>query len=232
MQTTSQLYQRLITAQNHYFESAIEINGVMYPQSQIFEMTTDIAAFGADPEIGKAVAQEINVRMIEPEETIPPMAVMRPFTRVCADGQHSEWLPQGVFYIDTRETDESYRGLPVITLHGFDAMLKTEQDYADTQLDWPATDISIVREIASKIGVAVDDRTVAIMTAGYTYPLPTGYTLREYLGYIAADYTGCFILTEAGALRLVAFQDLPEETNYLIDKEGSCITFGGDRILV
>ena len=82
------------------------------------------------------------------------------------------------------------------------------------------------------MGVSVDPRTTAMITQGYTIPLPTGYTLREVLGYIAAMYVGCFIMSDAGELRLVSILELPPETNYLIDQLGDAITFGGDRILV
>lgn len=232
MQTTSALYQSIVADLNHYFETKLEINGVSYPEKEIFEMTTSIQMFGSDPEIGKVVAQEINVRMLDPGVTIPPMAEIRPFVRACNATQQSEWLPQGVFYVDTRETSISYDDLHILTLHGFDAILKTEQDYAETALTWPAADIDIFGEIAGKIGVTVDPRMSDLMTEGYTYPLPTGYSLREMLGFIAAEYVGCVILSEENKLRLVSLPELPKETNLLIDQNGNYITFGGVRILV
>lgn len=232
MQTTSALYQQIISDHNHFFEASVEIGGVRYTDDKIFKLTTDIQMFGREPELGKALAQEMELQMLQPAETIPPMAEVTVYARACTDTLQSEWLQQGVFFVDTRATDISYDGLELLTLHGFDGMLKTEQDYADTDLSWPAKDIDIVKEIAAKIGVTVDDRTVADMADGRTYPLPTGYTLREYLGFIAAEYLGCFILTEQNQLRLVSLTGLPKETNYLIDREGNYITFGGDRILI
>ena len=256
MQDTSPLYRQILSDPGHYFEVSVVIGEIgdlvtefgsrilfggtailvarSGPESgfwgsQIFSMKTSSRMFGNDPEIGQAIAQEIELQMLQPAGDIPPMAQVVPYVRVCTDSLQSEWLRQGVFYIDTRETTASYDGLQVLTLHGFDAMLKTEQDYADTGIDWPATDIDIVQEIATKIGVTVDPRTVALMTAGYTYPLPAGYTLREMLGYIASAYVGCFIITEDDQLRLVSLLELPPETNYLIDNAGDAITFGIDR---
>jgi hypothetical protein len=89
-----------------------------------------------------------------------------------------------------------------------------------------------VNEIAYQMGVSVDARTTALMTNAYTIPLPTGYSYREVLGYIASMYVGCFIMSDEGKLRLVSLLELPHETNYLIDQIGNAITFGGDRILV
>ena len=232
MQTTSALYQEILADLNHYFETKIEVAGVSYPESQIFELSTSLQMFGAEPEIGKVVAQEINVRMLDPGVSIPPMATIKPYVRACTSTQQSEWLPQGVFFIDTRETSISYDGLHILTLHGFDAILQTEQSYAGTALTWPAADIDIFGEIAGKLGVTVDPRTTELLTEGFTYPLPTGYSLREMLGFIAAQYVGCVILTEENKLRLVSLPELPKETNLLIDQNGDYITFGGDRILV
>ena len=144
----------------------------------------------------------------------------------------SEWLQQGTFFIDTREITHNDDGLDMLTIHGFDAMLKAEQDYATTNLNWPALDTDIVREIAGKMGVSVDDRTWDIMTDGYQLPLPTSYTLREMLGYIASAYVGCFVMTDVGTLRLVGLTELPPETNLLVDEFGYSIMFGEDRIKV
>lgn len=259
MQDTSLLYRQILADPDHYFEVAVAIGepgdlvtergetilfggtailiarsgpDAGYQDSQIFSLKTSSQMFGNDPEIGKAIAQEIELQMLQPAGDIPPMAQVVPYVRVCTETQQSEWLQQGVFYIDTRETTASYDGLQILTIHGFDAMLKTEQDYDGTSINWPATDIAIVREIASKIGVTVDPRTVALMTGRYRYPLPTGYTLREMLCYIATAYVGSFIITETGQLRLVSLLELPEETSLLVDSVGDYITFGGDRIKV
>lgn len=149
-----------------------------------------------------------------------------------AEKRTSEWLQQGVYYIDTRESSHNDDDLTVLTFHGYDAMLFAEQDYARTNLDWPAVDTDIVNEIAGMMEISVDPRTWDIMTGGYTLPLPTNYSLREILGYIASMYLGSFIITEKGELRLVTLLELPAETRYLIDQAGYAITFGGDRIKV
>ena len=111
-------------------------------------------------------------------------------------------------------------------------MLKAEQDFQSNAITGDSVDTDMVDEIARIMGVSVDPRTYDVMAASYTIPLPTGYSCREVLGYIAAMYVGCFIITDEGKLRLVSITELPPETNYLIDEQGDAITFGGDRILV
>lgn len=285
MQNTSALYRQLYALQNHWFETKVNINGVDYHEDQLFAVSTSSQLFARNPEVGKAVAGEINVTLINPADDIPIMAVVRPYVRVCGyivaaeqprvmggivfltdassidgediatlDGaainsdivyypnitelQESEWLPKGVYYIDTRQTSHNDDGVTLMELHGYDAMLKAEQYWGDDMMPsggWPddgLTDIQVVQMIAAKMGVEVDSRTVTDMDGGYKIPMPIGYTLREVLGYLAAPYLGCFIMTEQGKLRMVSILDLPPETNYLIDNAGYAITFGGDRILV
>lgn len=144
----------------------------------------------------------------------------------------SEWIPQGVYYIDTREVTANQDGLDVLTIHGFDAMLKTEQEYASNEAVGDNYDTAYVRAIANAIGVEVDDRTWELMGTGYIVPFPLGYTMREILGFVAASYVGCFVMTDEGKLRLVSMTDLPAETNLLIDSVGDVILVGGDSILI
>jgi hypothetical protein len=237
MQNTSALYRQILSQDNHWFETKVRINGIDYGESMLMGVSTTSSMFSGNPEVGRAISGEISLSMIAPSNTIPRMAKIEPFVRACsrlpgAATQYSEWLPKGVFYIDTRETTKNGDGLNILTLHGYDAMLFAEQDFAGTSLDFPAVDTDIVAEIASTMGVKVDDRTYDLMTDAYTLPLPSGYSLREILGYIASMYVGSFIMSEIGELRLVSILELPPETNYLIDNAGDAITFGGDRILV
>ena len=145
----------------------------------------------------------------------------------------SERLPQGVFYIDTRKVTANNNGLDILTLHGYDAMLKTEQPYASNDVVGDAPDTQYVQAIADAIGVEVDPRTWEIMR-GYIIPFPLGYTMREILGFIAASYVGCFVMTDEGKLRLVSLLGLPEYSreSLLVDEYDDIIILGEDAILV
>ncbi len=231
MQNVSQLYTSIITNE-HWFETKLDIDGVgTFNENQLFQVVTSHNMFDKTPELGKAISGEIDVTMLYPNVSIPTMACLRPYVRACNATQQSEWIPQGVFYIDTRERTKDDTGLSFLKIHGFDAMLKGEQFYHG-RIAGDSTDAQMVAEIAYQMGVEVDSRTYALMNAAYTIPLPTGFTYREILGYIASMYAGCFIMTDEGKLRLVTIYEIPPETNYLIDQLGNAITFGGDRILV
>ena len=67
---------------------------------------------------------------------------------------------------------------------------------------------------------------------GYMIQYPAGYSQREVLGYIAAAYAGCFIISDIGELKLIVLGGIPKESRVLVDGAGLAITFGGTRILV
>lgn len=286
MQRTSEEYKRILALDDYYYEVSVVIGdygtliternerilfaneailvsssdaGSGYRENMIWSMTTTQSMFKNMPEIGNAIAGEIEIRMTRPAGEIQRMAQMRPFVRILGTKKNptivgiavagvdtvgysnedlqSEWLQKGVYYIDTREYSANTDGLQIMTLHGFDAMLMTECDYpSDDEHDYPLLDITMVEHIASSIGVSVDPRTYEIMTLGYEFPLPAGYSSREVLCMIAAAYCGTFIMSDIGELRLVQLNEYPKETAVLIDHSGATITFGvgeeATRILV
>lgn len=235
------VWDSLITNQNHYFETEILINDVEYGQDRILELITDWRVFNEEqPGVGGCLASELTTKILAPTETIPRMARVEPYVRVTDGTTYSEWMPQGVYYIDTREVTDNDDDLPILTLHCYDAMLMSEADYPNSTHSWPYSDINVVKEIAKAMGLqssitettGIDSRTIALMTKGYTLGLPVGYSMREVLSQIAAMYAGNWIMNYDGQLLLVTVNGIPPETNYLIDSTYDAITFGGDRILV
>ena len=204
-----------------------------YDETLLQSMETDCQVFSDEsPTVGNCVSSEIKVTMVKPYGEIPRQARLAPYVRLTDGIRYSEWIQKGVFYIDTRTKKEDGSNIEKIVIHGYDDMLKAEQDYPASVLEWPARDIDVVREIAEFIGVSIDARTLSIINRGYRIQYPAGYSCRDVLGYIAAMYAGCFIMSDLGELRLVTIHGIPKETRYLIDRSGFAITFGGDRILV
>lgn len=259
MQHTSDLYQVLL-AETHWHETRLAIGetGVLitkqgegitfggiriltgttgadggYGEDQLIDMKTTSKVFSENaPVVGSCVSSQIDIEMLNPFGEIPKQSRLVPYVRLTDGVQHSEWIQKGVFYIDTRKKKEDGSAIEKIVIRGYDDMLRTEQDYPSSRLSWPAKDIDVVREITEFIGVSVDSRTVALMKYGYPVQYPAGYSCREVLGYIAAMYGGCFIMSDLGELRLVAMNSIPTETRYLVDSTGQAVTFGGVRILV
>lgn len=207
-----------------------------YGEDVLTSLTITNAMFSGTPELGKAVSAEIDVELLIPRATIPRMAAIRAYNRIFNSTLKSGWIPQGTFYIDTREIKKNVYGNNVIQLHGFDCMLMTEQAYV-WNLSAPARDIDVVRDICAQLEFDVDPRTVEIMNKRYTVTSEQvgQYTMREMLSYLAGSYAGSFIITPQNQLRLVQLVTPPGETNYLSTIVGGvyyAILFGSDRILV
>ena len=204
-----------------------------YTGSQIGKLSTHLRTFpGRQPSVGACISAELDLQMIRPAGEIPRMAMIRPYVRVTDGETASEWIPQGIFYIDTRKVSQNDDGLTLLTVHAYDGMLMTEQDYPDTGHTWPITDTAVVAEIAEILGVGVDERTWSTMDQSYAIPAPIGYSMREVLGIIGAMYAGNWVMNYDGELLLIPLDSYPPETNYLVDQLGNAITFGGVRILV
>lgn len=227
MQTVSALYQQIMSGE-HYAERKINIAGTDYGEDTIVSLTTTGGLFADGTlSVGSAVSREINLSLWNVSTTIPKMAKLIPYYRLSNGTQTSEWIQKGVYYIDTRSVDSG-----LLTIHGYDDMLKAEQIWTpDQSLEFPMPMTQAANIIADIMGVEIDARTV--LNSAYTVDYPANdYTLRDVLRYIAAAHGGNWIMSDVGELWLVGLNTLPPETNYLCDEDGDWITFGGDRILV
>lgn len=232
MQSVSLLYRQLLAA-NAPKEVRAIIAGVTYDQTKIVSASSKAALMDKAATIGNCVAKELNLVLRNPGD-IPRMAEIRMQFRLNSGTQQSEWLPKGTFFIDTRD-----EGNGVLTIDAFDPMLKCDQSFTTSgeQGTWPRTDITVVNQICSRIGVTLDSRTAAIITSGYTIQYPGfgegAYTMRELLGFIGSMYAGNWIITDENKLRLLVLGDMPSDTtNLLITEYGEYIVMGGYRIRV
>lgn len=232
MQATSELYREILSNPNHYKEIKLDIAGVEYGQDSIVSVQTSGGLFTV-PGIGNCAARQIYLEIL-PTNNIPRQAPIRVFVRLVLGEQASEWLPKGAFFISTRAKDKRTGSL---TITGYDAMLKAEAVWLTSDYDaenWPMPQQEAVEDIAYRIGVEVDQRTVLTTSFPVDYPVDENgdLTMREVLGYIAVSNAGNWIITDEGKLLLVKYGDIPPETHYLVEEKGFAITFGGDRILV
>jgi len=225
MQTTTSDYDRIIGG-NHYKEVKLNIAGTDYGMDILAVMKSSRQLFGSESKMaGLAISKTLSVGMIAPDETIPRMAELQPFVRVVnADDpdDYSEWIPKGVYYIDTRKLGQGN----YLEIEAFDSMMKAEAFPEFTFTSWPRTDTQVVNAIATAIGVQVDSRTMTLMNKSFSIPSPEEYTMREILENIAALYGGSFLINDQNKLQLVCLWDRPPETYYLVDPDGSYILFG------
>ena len=234
MHTVSDLWQQMLADPAHAVEAKLKIAGVEYGEDKIVRKSLMVygglySTFG----IGNCCARQIDFE-IYPQGTIPRQAKIEVFVRLVLGEQVSEWIPKGVFFFSTRKTD---RVTGVLSVHGYDAMLKAEETWLDSSYDaktWPMPASTAVADIAARMGVAVDSRTVLDAAFPMQYPVDDkgDMTMREALGRIAVANAGNWTITDEGKLLLVGLNSMPAETHYLITETGSAITFGGVRILV
>lgn len=231
MQSVSETYASLFRAGANQEPSAV-INGVRYTKDSIWSLKTQVDIFSNQPTIGCCISGEIDISLLNPTATIPKMASIKPYVRLKDGTQTSEWVQKGKYFIDTRQTTANDDGLNILSIHGYDAMLKAESDYPDDGASYPRAATAVVATIASAMGVSVDSRTNQYLS-GITVPtLPVGYSCREVLSNIAVLACGNWVMSDIGELRFLPLNDLPEETNLLVTEHGDIITFGGVGIVI
>lgn len=179
------------------------------------------------PSIGNAAAGQIELQILDVGFNIPAMAEIRPYIRATNGEQTSEWIPQGVYYVDTRYYTKNTSDMSVLTITGYDALLKAEQPYP---YDAQTKASTVVKNIASLIGVQesqIDGHVWEIIPAngGDVIQCSGEFTAREHLQYIAALYGGNWTITNEGKLNLVRINDIPYETNLLTDEVGYTLNF-------
>ena len=207
-----------------------------YPASTLYSIKTFQRMFTDDtPEVGTVISGEIDIVMQKPTADIPRRAMLRPYIRATIrdfneeenSTNTSEWIPQGTYFIDTKKVSHDSDGLETLTIHGYDSAIMFDVNYpSDSAHDYPLLDTEMVQLLADSINVSVDDRTWEVMTDGYMFPLPVGYSSREVLQMIASAYAGSFVMTPQNELRLIQINEMPTETNLLIDHDGYVIVFG------
>ena len=182
---------------------------------------------GNFPSIGNAVAAQIDLEILDIGFNIPRMAEIRPYIRVTDGVDTSEWIPQGVFYTDTRYITKNADNLPVWTITGYDAMLKADQAYPYDDQTKAST---VIKTIAGLMGLTeekIDSHVweVIPIDGGDVIQCSGEYTAREHLQFIAALYGGNWTITNEGKLNLVRINDYPYETNLLSDEVGYTLNF-------
>lgn len=233
MQTAPYNYEKIYDEGDYTVEYQVQIDGVYYGQNMIWSMKTSRKLLTeSTPMIGNAMVGQIDLTITKPDVTFPRRARIRPYIRLRSRKKTSlvsGWVQKGEFFIDTRPMDEE-DGITTIEIQGYDAMRKANQKYPSSTLRWSDTSPTarqVVQEIASFMGVSIDSDTTAKLNANpYVIGFPAQYTMAEVLGSIAAMYGGNFCISDTGKLMLVGLMDLPEETYYLVDEDGDCITFG------
>lgn len=203
MQRTSELYQQIL-AGDHSVETRATIAGVTYGPDSLVAASTSGSLYQTMG-IGSAAARQINLEII-PQGTIPKRAEIKLEVRlVSRDGETGEWIPKGTYFFSHRETDHVTGVMSVV---GYDAMLKADQIWLDSTYDeegWPMAVSAAVEDIAKRMEVDIDSRTALDEAYPVQYPADQSgdMTMRAVLRRIAVANGGNWCITDEGKLRLV-----------------------------
>lgn len=223
MQTVSQIWEDLRATPGTEVEYKFDIDGTEYgPEAEVSHSVHQrlYETFG----IGNACCGSLTLELFA--ESIPRGACIKRYARLVNGELASEWIPKGVFYINTRQKEDD-----LWEIEAFDAMRRADVVWEpDQALSFPMAMQDAVELFCGMMDIDLDPRTVL---EDYTIDYPTDeQTIRQILQYIAAANGGNWIITDAGKLLLVPLLSIPEQTNLLITESGYVITFGGDAILV
>lgn len=203
MHQTSELYQEIVADRFHRVECKLLIDGVEYGENALVSVETENNLFAEEaPSCGNAVSGTITAKLRTPNTIIRTKARMELFARVTSGGLTSEWIPKGVYFLDTREKQKAKNGEDtIIVLDGFDAILMGEQEYAPTG-NWPKSDAEVLDEMCWILGVE------CAWQPDNNFPIqkPTGYSVREIIGYIAAMHGGSATIDDNGKLKFVGLR--------------------------
>lgn len=240
MQTTSATYKSIIAApysaryKLEVYDGATLVG--TFGMDKLTELKTSQAMIKDDTQlIGNCVSGQIDVSFYPTdgngdEVEIPRMAKLCIYAQVYNNTDTAEWLPKGVFFIDTRAFNAT---TGVLKLTGYDAMLKAEMDYpSDDESNYPKTDLAVIQHIATAMGVTVDSRTANVIASSYSMGLPFGYSCREVLSGIATLYGANFVITDEGKLRAISLDEVREGICYLVEENSAVILVGGIAINV
>ena len=207
------------------YEFQVEIGGTNYGMDRLSSVTITHPLFDRF-DVGLCCCARMIVTYrfnMEPPKGAKLIPMYRP------KGSNDAWKQIGVFYIDLRTEKADKK-----TLTCYDSMMKADVQFTkDNELveDWPRSMSQLANEIAVRMGIALDPRTV--LSSDYIVDYPNDLTMRDLLGYIAAAHAGNWIITDEAKLLLVPVAtSMPPETNYLVTESGAPIVIGGYKILV
>lgn len=173
MYPASDLFQRLIKNPMREFDTKVIINGVEHGSNEVVEW--DIMETITESEsytIGNAIPTKFELKICT-QSIFPTNAEMKPYIRLI----DTEWIPLGVFYVDSRK--ESEGGIWEFVC--YDKLMQANQPW-ETELYLPASMFQVVEEICDVLEIQLAPDTSLM----FEVPLVTHeFTMRQVLGYIA-----------------------------------------------
>ena len=192
MYPASDLFQRLVQSPMREFDTKVIINGVEHGSNEVVEWNiVETITESESYTIGNAIPTKFELK-IYTQSIFPPNAEMKPYIRLI----DTEWMPLGVFYVDSRK--ESEGGIWEFVC--YDKLMQANQPW-ETELYLPASMFQVVEEICDVLEIQICPDTVI---RSYEVPLMTHeFTMRQVIGYIAACHGANARINKDGKLAFI-----------------------------
>ena len=218
-----------------FADSALSIGGAIVGEAEVVLRKTGVPGAELSKLIPRQATMDLYVRVCRQSYygggtvdtrgivgiAVVHRAVVGRYNSYGGEVEYSEWIPQGKYLVDSREAVGWSERL---VLRGMDKMALANADYPSTSSHgWPTTPANMIGDIATAIGVTVDSETQTLVNGwslGDKFQLPTEFSMREVLGYIAAAFGGNFVISKEGKLKLLQVYSLPAETEFLVREDG------------
>jgi|SRR5690606_10788724 len=191
MYPASELFQLLIKNPMREFDTKVIINGVEHGSNEVVEWDiTETITESESYTIGNAIPTKFELK-IYTQSIFPTNAEMRPYIRLI----DTEWIPLGVFYVDSRK--ESDGGIWEFVC--YDKLMQANQPW-ETELYLPASMSQVVQEICDVLEIQLAPDTSLM----FEVPLITHeFTMRQVLGYIAGCHGANAKINRNGELAFI-----------------------------
>ena len=191
MYPASEMFQRLIQSPMREFDTKVIINGDEHGSNEVVEWDiTETITESESYTIGNAIPTKFELK-IYTQSIFPTNAEMKPYIRLI----DTEWIPMGVFYVDSRK--ESEGGIWEFVC--YDKLMQANQPW-ETELYLPASMSQVVQEICDVLEIQLAPDTSLM----FEVPLITHeFTMRQVLGYIAGCHGANAKINRNGELAFI-----------------------------
>lgn len=197
--------EQLLSEPERQFFIKADVAGTVYDTSAIVDFEFD-NSLAEEFTLGTTTLSTLNIRL-RTNNIIPPNARIAPqLAMAYRDEQVTDWVALGEWYVDSRKEQNG-----VWMFECLDKLVFADVPYIPS-LVYPTTQQAVWNEICGRLGYVSDD-TVTI--SPYPVPVaPTGYTMRQVMGFIAASNAASVTMRRDGRVGFRRFNvsELPART--------------------
>jgi hypothetical protein len=199
MYNVSELFKKYARSHDRMIDSKVEVGNLAFTGTEIIEFSIDDNLIGfEDFIIGTTCSSRLDLSL-RTSAAIPENAKIIPYIRFLGNEGTSEWLKLGEYFIDSRSIEND-----VWKFVCYDKLLYGEQEFISS-LTYPASMQAVWNELCGIIGVTSNANVT--INSGYKFDLaPTGYTVRQVFGIIAAAHAASVkMMKNDGTIGLIKF---------------------------